>query len=126
MSQSMLSRGLGGDFSVQDPADWIRGEECCAKGFVRLEGIDNLEDAGFSAIAVRFGSFEFFCLPANLRCGREDLPGCEQNFKSINNCEGFLNRLARTLQIAFCQRHSGLQLPPERLQMRIAGGQRGL
>jgi hypothetical protein len=34
-----------------------------------------------------------------------------------------LNRRARTVQIAFCQRHSGLQLPPERLQMRIAGGQ---
>jgi hypothetical protein len=83
----MPSGGLGRDFSVQDSADWIRGEECCAKWFVRFEGIDNLEDARFSAIAVRFGSFEFFCMPAYLRCSRKYLPSraLDSSVKALQN-----------------------------------------
>ena len=111
MSYSMLSRGLGRGFSVQDPADWIRGEECCAKWFVRFEGIDNLVDARFSAVAVRFGSFEFFCVPPNLRCSRKYLPSRALDFGAINDCQRSLNRLPRTLQIAFSHRHSRVQVP---------------
>ena len=86
MSQSTLSRGLGRDFSVHDLADRIRSEEDGAKWFVRFEGIGNLEDARFSAVAVRFGSFQFFGEPANLRCSRKYLPSRALDFGAINDC----------------------------------------
>src|SRR6185503_15120537 len=46
--------------------------------------------------------------------------------KLINNREGLLNRFPRTLEVVLSHRDSGRQIPSERLQVGIGGGQRGL
>src|SRR5213080_2279173 len=122
----MLTRGLLHDTFTQDSADRSCGEERCAKRFIRVERISNLEDACFGALAIRLRRFVFLYALVQLPSRATDLPGCEQNFKSIDNCESFLNRLAGTWQIVFGDGHSRLQIPRERLQIRIAGSQRGL
>jgi hypothetical protein len=81
----MLPRGFVDDYFARDPADGSGGEEGSSKRFSGRERIGNLENARFGAVAIRFGGFDFFCVLVYLRCSREDLPGCEQNFKSINN-----------------------------------------
>src|SRR6266403_2673287 len=122
----MLSRGLVHDFFTQDPADRSCGEESCAKWFIGREGIGNLEDAGFGAFAIHFRYFVLLCVPVQMPRSSIDLPGRDQNLKLIKNRERLLNRFPRTMQIALSHRHSGLQIPSERLQMRIGGRQRGL
>src|SRR6267154_6285187 len=122
----MLPRALVHDCFTQDPADRSGGEEGCAKRFVGCERIGNFEDAGFGALAIRFRSFVFLYALVQLPGGTIDLPGRDQSFKLISNREGFLKRFPRALQIAISDGYSRLQIPSERLQIRIDGGQCGL
>ena len=121
----MLTTGLVHDFFAQDSADGSCGEESCAKRFIRQERIGDFEYAGFRALAIYFRRFVFLYALVQLPGRGIDLPG-RLDFGAVDHCEGTLNRGAGTLQIIFGQGHSRLQIPGERLEMRIAGGQRGL
>src|SRR6267142_1516599 len=122
----MLTTRLVHGFSTQDSADGSCSEESCAKRFIRVERISDLEDRGFGALAICFRAFVFLQALVQLPRGGVDLPRRERNFSFFNQREGLLNRFPRTLQVALSQGHSCLQIPGERLEMRIAGGQRGL
>src|SRR5215467_5388605 len=122
----MLSRGLVYGFFIQDPADRRCGEEGRTKRFIRRERIGNFEDTGFGPLAIQSSRLVFVQALVQLpRCGVA-LPGCDQNLKLINNLEGLLNRFPCTLEVVLGHRDSGLQIPSERLQVRIGRGQRGL
>jgi hypothetical protein len=97
----MLTLGLVHDFFAQDPADRGCGEERGAKRLIGLEGIGNFEDAGFGLLAICFRRFVFLYVPVKLPRGSIDLPGRDQNLVLINNREGLLNGLPRTLHIIF-------------------------
>src|SRR4030095_6645978 len=122
----MLSRGLVHGFFTQDPADRSGGQEGRAKWFIRREGIGDFEDAGFGALAIHFRRFMFLHAFVQLPRRGIDLPGCNQNLKLINNREGLLNRFPCAFEVVLSHCQSRLQIPSERLQMGIGGGQRGL
>src|SRR6476660_8388077 len=121
----MLSRGLVHGFFTQDPADRRCGEEGCTKGFIERERIGNFEDTGFGALAIHFRRLVFVQALVQLPRRGIALPGCDQNLKLINNRERLLNRFPCTLEVVLSHRDSGRQIPSERLQVGVGGGQRG-
>src|SRR5439155_11357533 len=109
------------DFFAQDPTDRSCGQEHRAKWFIGSEGVGNFENAGFRTLSIRLCSFVLLYALVRLPGSAIDLPCRDRNLRFFNQREGLLNRFQRTVRIALRHGHSRLQLPSERLQIRIAG-----